>query len=64
MCAMGCDSFDLFLQVEQEVQQVGGSVGSSSSSRGGGPGGGRHHHHGSGGGQWKPALQSIAEVGT
>ncbi|KAF8365101.1 hypothetical protein HHK36_032892 [Tetracentron sinense] len=43
-------------KVEQEVVRIG-----SSSSRGVG----RHqHHHGGGGGQWRPALQSIAEVGT
>lgn len=26
--------------------------------------GGRHHGVGGSGGQWKPALQSIAEIGT
>ncbi|KAB1214920.1 hypothetical protein CJ030_MR5G024512 [Morella rubra] len=43
---------------EQEVHRLGSNGGSTSnSSRGVG------RHHGSGG-QWRPALQSIAEVGT
>lgn len=46
-------------RVEQEVQQLGlGSIGSRS---------GRGRHHGIGNstvGQWRPALQSIAELGT
>ncbi|KAK9285527.1 hypothetical protein L1049_024722 [Liquidambar formosana] len=46
------------VKVEQEICRLGSSVGSSSSSRGVG------RLHGGGGGQWKPALQSIAEVGT
>ncbi|XP_059644391.1 uncharacterized protein LOC132286142 [Cornus florida] len=44
------------IKVEHEVYGVVGSSSSSGSS-------GRRHH-GGGGGQWKPALQSIAEVGT
>jgi hypothetical protein len=43
-------------QVEQAVHRQGNNGGSS--IRGGV---GRHH---GGGGQWRPALQSIAEVGT
>ena len=54
-------SFILFVQVEQqEVYGLGrNGGGSSSSSRGLG-----RHQMGGVGGQWKPALQSIAEVGT
>lgn len=49
------------VQMEQQIHQRLGSssVGSSISSRGVG-----RHYVGGGGGQWKPALQSIAEVGT
>ncbi|KAL7190879.1 hypothetical protein ACSBR2_023034 [Camellia fascicularis] len=49
------------VQMEQQIhQRLGSSSGGSSiSSRGVG----RHYVVG-GGGQWKPALQSIAEVGT
>ncbi|KAK3224513.1 hypothetical protein Dsin_011538 [Dipteronia sinensis] len=52
-----------YVKVEQKLGSSG--VGSSSSSRGGG----RASYHGGGaggggGGQWRPALQSIAEVGT
>ncbi|KAB2036842.1 hypothetical protein E1A91_D03G031200v1 [Gossypium mustelinum] len=45
------------VKVEQEVNRVG-------TSGGGGGGGSRYigRHHG-GGGQWRPALQSIAEIG-
>ncbi|KAG9157406.1 hypothetical protein Leryth_010251 [Lithospermum erythrorhizon] len=46
-------------QGEQEVFQGGGDgsgrIGTSMSSR---------RHHNGGGGQWRPALQSIAEVGS
>ncbi|THG14809.1 uncharacterized protein LOC114271693 isoform X1 [Camellia sinensis] len=48
------------VQMEQQIHQLGSSSGGSSIS---GRGVGRHHV-GGGGGQWKPALQSIAEVGT
>ena len=50
------------LQVEQEVNRLGrNSGGSSGSSRYMG----RHHGGGGGvGGQWKPALQGIAEIGS
>lgn len=59
MCLLhACVFFDLFFQDEQEVYGLGSNVGSSSSSRGLG------RYQGGGGGQWKPALQSIAEVGT
>lgn len=44
---------------EQEVYGLGSNVGSSSSSSRG-----LGRYQGGGGGQWKPALQSIAEVGT
>lgn len=43
----------------QAEQGVVGSSGSSSNRVGG-----RHHGVGGGSGQWKPALQSIAEIGT
>lgn len=47
----------------QEDHRLGGSnIGSSSSSSS--RGGGRHYHGNGGGGQWRPALQSIAEIGT
>ncbi|KAK8544279.1 hypothetical protein V6N13_034641 [Hibiscus sabdariffa] len=50
------------VKVEQEVNRSGSGGGG-----GGGGGGsrymGRHHGGGSGGGQWRPALQSIAEIG-
>ncbi|KAK4844255.1 hypothetical protein QYF36_018086 [Acer negundo] len=46
------------VKVEQKLGSSG-SVGSS--SRGGGR---ASYHGGGGGGQWRPALQSIAEVGT
>uniref|UniRef100_A0A5B6ZPU8 DUF4228 domain-containing protein n=1 Tax=Davidia involucrata TaxID=16924 RepID=A0A5B6ZPU8_DAVIN len=47
------------VEMEREVYQLGSSSGSR------GMGMGRHHGGGGGGGgQWKPALQSIAEVGT
>ncbi|KAG5528417.1 hypothetical protein RHGRI_029182 [Rhododendron griersonianum] len=49
-------------QMESQVHRLGSS--SSSSGRGIGIGIGRHHQVGGGGGQWKPALQSISEVGT
>ena len=56
-------SFILFVQVEQQevygLGRNGGGSSSSSSSRGLG-----RHQMGGVGGQWKPALQSIAEVGT
>ncbi|KAK2656803.1 hypothetical protein Ddye_009855 [Dipteronia dyeriana] len=48
------------VKVEQKLGSSS-SVGSSSSSRGGGR---ASFHGGGGGGQWRPALQSIAEVGT
>ncbi|XVE86981.1 hypothetical protein DITRI_Ditri18aG0079300 [Diplodiscus trichospermus] len=46
-------------KVEQEVNRQGSSGGSNGSSS-------RYlrRHHGGGGGQWRPALQSIAEIGT
>ncbi|XP_021273925.1 uncharacterized protein LOC110409035 [Herrania umbratica] len=47
------------VKVEQEVNRLGSSGGSSGSSRFMG-----RHHGGGGGGQWRPALQSIAEIGT
>ncbi|KAJ9670462.1 hypothetical protein PVL29_026787 [Vitis rotundifolia] len=47
------------VEVEQEVYGLGSNVGSSSSSSRG-----LGRYQGGGGGQWKPALQSIAEVGT
>ncbi|GMP25187.1 hypothetical protein CsSME_00002171 [Camellia sinensis var. sinensis] len=47
----GCPS----VQMEKQIHQLGSRSGGSSISR---------HHVGGGGGQWKPALQSIAEVGT
>ncbi|GMP98357.1 hypothetical protein CsSME_00046282 [Camellia sinensis var. sinensis] len=43
------------VQMEKQIHQLGSSSGGSSISR---------YHVGVGGGQWKPALQSIAEVGT
>ncbi|XVF61374.1 hypothetical protein PTKIN_Ptkin08bG0124200 [Pterospermum kingtungense] len=47
------------VEVEQEVNRLGSSVGSSGRYIG------RHHGvGGGGGGQWRPALQSIAEIGT
>ncbi|KAF2294736.1 hypothetical protein GH714_015819 [Hevea brasiliensis] len=46
------------VKVGQEVHRPGSNGGSTSSSRGAV---GRHH---GGGGQWKPALQSISEIGT
>lgn len=48
---------------EQRVKRGGNNSSSSSRDRVVG----RHQHHGGGGGgggQWKPALQSIAEIGT
>lgn len=50
-----------FIKMEQEDHRLGiSTVGrSSSSSRGTG-----RNHGGGGGGQWKPALQSISEMGT
>ncbi|CAK9141114.1 unnamed protein product [Ilex paraguariensis] len=47
------------VEIEHDLNRLGSSSGSSSSNVNRGVG--RHHHHG--GGQWKPALQSIAEVG-
>ncbi|XP_027362300.1 uncharacterized protein LOC113869945 [Abrus precatorius] len=44
------------VKVDQEVKRVGSYGGSSKNNKGSG----RHF----GGGQWRPALQSIAEVGT
>ncbi|KAK2965539.1 hypothetical protein RJ640_030587 [Escallonia rubra] len=50
------DAQGILFQAGQEVHRV-------KNSSGGSRGVGRHHG-GGGGGQWKPALQSIAEVGT
>lgn len=47
------------VKMESQVYRLGSSSGS-----GRGIGIGRHHQVGGGGGQWKPALQSISEVGT
>ncbi|XP_027346799.1 uncharacterized protein LOC113858372 [Abrus precatorius] len=49
-------------KVEQEIQQMGNNGGSSSSSSSNNKSVGRQFV--GGGGQWRPALQSIAEVGT
>ncbi|KAG8642749.1 uncharacterized protein LOC110627843 isoform X2 [Manihot esculenta] len=49
------------VKVEQEFPRLGSNGASTSSSRGGGVG---RHHGGGGGVQWKPALQSISEIGT
>ncbi|KAK8652916.1 hypothetical protein V6N13_126939 [Hibiscus sabdariffa] len=45
------------VKVEQEVSRSGNGGGGGSRYMG------RHHGGGSGGGQWRPALQSIAEIG-
>lgn len=47
------------LDIMQAEVGVAGSSGNSSNRVGG-----RHHGVGGSGGQWKPALQSIAEIGT
>ncbi|KAK7263264.1 hypothetical protein RJT34_30851 [Clitoria ternatea] len=47
------------IKTEQEIQHMGNN-GSSSSNNNRGVG----RHYIGGGGQWRPALQSIAEVGT
>ncbi|MED6194387.1 hypothetical protein PIB30_028002 [Stylosanthes scabra] len=49
------------LKVEQEIHQMGSNVSSSSINN---KGFGRHFVGGGGSHQWRPALQSIAEVGT
>ncbi|XP_028774290.1 uncharacterized protein LOC114731319 isoform X1 [Neltuma alba] len=46
------------LKVEQEIHRMGSNGSGSSSHKVVG------RQHGGGGGQWRPALQSIAEVGT
>ncbi|KAL4368150.1 hypothetical protein GQ457_05G013800 [Hibiscus cannabinus] len=47
------------VKVEQEVSRSGNGGGAGGGSRYMG----RHHGGSSGGGQWRPALQSIAEIG-
>jgi len=51
--------FPVHCQVEQEIQRMESNASSSSSNN---KGVGRHFVGSSG--QWKPALQSIAEIGT
>ncbi|XP_050204749.1 uncharacterized protein LOC126654802 [Mercurialis annua] len=52
------------VQVEQEVHRLGSNGGRTSRSGSRGGGGVGRHYGGGGGGQWKPALQSITELGT
>ncbi|CAK7339743.1 unnamed protein product [Dovyalis caffra] len=52
------------IEVEQEFNRLGSSGGSTSSGSSSRGGVGRHYGGGGGGGQWKPALQSISEIGT
>ena len=53
--------FFIVLQVEREVIRLGSNGGGASSSSRGGVG---RHYGDAGGGAWKPALQSISEIGT